>query len=77
MGVVGIDGERELESASFVHAWNGVKLHVLSKIVAQRTFVRCDGQGEVQEIIRIWEIGGHGGREVEFSQVYSTESSAL
>lgn len=34
-----------------------------------RTFVRCDGEREVEEIGGIGEVGLHGRRKVKFGQI--------
>ena len=38
-------------------------------ISRRHTFVRGDGESEVQEVGGVGEVSFHGGREVKFSQI--------
>ena len=67
MRVVGIDCKREYECATLVHAWQ--LLRKLIKIMHDITFVRRDGEGKVEEIGRIREMGFHRRRKIQLSQI--------
>jgi hypothetical protein len=65
MWVVGVDGKREYERATLVHP-----LWLLLECTRQMrnfTFIWRDGQGEVEEIGRIWEMRFHRWGEVQLS----------
>ena len=85
MGIVRVDYKGEDESAALIHACGNhatvSNLRIYRFMASAKhpetrwgaaypTFVRGNGEGEVQEISGIWEMGLHGRREVEFCQVW-------
>jgi hypothetical protein len=75
--IVCVDDEGEDESAALVHSWRITRVlvsdagayRVLASAgnmvgTAHHTFVWGDGEGEVEQVSGIWEMGLHGRWEV-------------
>lgn len=72
--VVGVNVEREIESATLVHSWQ-LLWAILCTSSSIRTFVGGDGKSEVQEVGGVREVGLHGGWEVEFGEIWNRVNS--
>ena len=71
MRIVHIDNEGKDEGATLVHAWiKGMSTNkVCTWIYMRHTFIRSDGESEIEEVRGVGEVGDHSGGKVEFGQI--------